>query len=225
MGKDTTFDYNSDMKAHYRSDETAEEYHESFSSRGSWRHRVIANRERNAVHTLLRRVPHATVLDIPAGTGKLAPVFAASGSAVTACDISESMLRIAKSEYDRADISDVKFEVCEAEKISETLRKTFDVAICLRLLHRVPRDTKRQILHELGTVSDYVIASTAVESTFHKVRRWVRRAVLGGDARGHCYETLAVTQDIFTDGFDVVASKRVLPLVSQERVYLLRPDA
>lgn len=212
------------MKEHYSSDEVATEYHEAFSDRGSWRHRVIANRERSVVRTLLRRVPNEEVLDVPTGTGKLAPVFAESGSAVMACDISESMLRAAKSEYEEVGPDNVRFQVCDAEELSETLEGTFDVAVCLRLLHRVPRVTKRQILYELGTVADHVIVSTAVESKFHKVRRWIRRRIFGGDPRGHCYETLPETENMFTEGFDVIASRHVFPLVSQERVYLLRPD-
>lgn len=225
MAKNNTFDYGSDMKEYYKSDHMANEYHEAFSEQGSWRHRIIADRERKAVKTLLNRVPHGKVLDIPTGTGKLAPVFATSHSSVMACDISENMLRVAESEFTRAGHQAARFQVCDAEQIAETLNETFDVAVCLRLLHRVPSETKRTILHELGAVADHVIAPTAVESSFHKARRWVRRSLLGGDERGHCYETPKVTQDIFTDGFQIIDSKHVLPLVSQERVYLLKPDA
>lgn len=225
MKKNDQFNYKSDMKEYYKSDEVADNYHKAFSNDGAWRHRVIADRERKAVETLLRRVPHNSVLDIPTGTGKLAPVFAASKSSVVACDISENMLRVAESEYDEAGHETTRFRVCDAEHISDVLEETFDVAVCLRLLHRVPSETKRRILHELGAVADFVIASTAVESSFHKARRWVRRGLLGGDEREHCYETPAATREIFTDGFEIIASKQVLPLVSQECVYLLKPDA
>lgn len=224
MSEDTSFDYISDMKEYYRSDDAAKKYQADFSDRGSWRHRIIANRERSVVRTLLRRVPHGEVLDIPTGTGKLAPVFAESGSDVVACDISESMLQTAKSEYHHLGPSNVQFQICDAEKISETLERGFDIAVCLRLLHRVPSDIKRKILRELGAVAGHVIVSTAVKSQYHKVRRWIRRRLLSGDPRGNCYETPAVTKSIFTDGFDVITWKRVLPLFSQERVYLLRSD-
>lgn len=223
MGSD--FQYGTEMKEYYQSDEVAVEYHEAFSKRGSWRHRVIANRERETVRTLLQQIPHDTVLDIPTGTGKLAPVFAELGSVITACDISESMLHLARSEYDRVGLSNTQFRVCDIERVSEVLEETFDVAVCLRLLHRVPRSMKRRILGELGATAEYAIVSTAVESKFHEVRRWIRRKLLGGDARDHCYETLSVTRDIVTDGFNVIASRRVLPLLSQERVYLLQSDA
>lgn len=223
MSAHNPFNYDSEMKGYYKSDEVAKQYHGAFSEGGAWRHRVIANRERKVVESLLRYVSHNSILDIPTGTGKLAPVFAKLDSSVVACDISENMLRIAETEYERVGCYNAKFQVCDAEGITETLDEAFDVAVCLRLLHRVPQETKRRILRELGSVADHVIASTAVESAFHQARRWIRRQLLGGDERGHCYETPAMTKEIFTDGFEILASKHVLPLLSQERVYLLKP--
>jgi len=216
------FDYKSKMKEYYKSDKIANEYHKAFSDSGYWHHRVIAKRERRTVQALLRRVPHGTVLDIPTGTGKLAPVLAELGSSVLACDISESMLEIAKEEYNRVGARKINFKVCDAEKASRKVKGEFDVAVCLRLLHRVPYHIKKKILDELRSISEFVIVSTAVESRFHKLRRSIREKVLGGDSREHCYETPTVTQEIVTDGFKVIASKRVLPILSQERVYLLQ---
>lgn len=223
MNNDRSFDYSSEMREYYRSDEVAEEYHRAFSDGGSWRHRLIANRERKAVRSLLLKVPHESVLDIPTGTGKLAPVFDDVGSSVLACDISENMLRVAESEYDRAGV-DAQFGICDAEAITGTIDESFDVAICLRLLHRVPTDAKCRILSELRSVADYVIVSTGIETLFHAIRRNARQRLLGGDERDHCYESPRKTLEIFSDGFDVIASKRVLPVLSQEHVYLLRPD-
>ena len=133
------------------------------------------------------------------------------------------MLKIAEAEYDQHGVSNTRFLICDAEAISETLDERFDVAISLRLLHRVPTDVKRTILSELGAVGDYVIASTAIETSFHRIRRNARRRVLGGDERNHAYESPETTREIMTDGFEIVASKRVLPVLSQEHVFLLRP--
>lgn len=224
MIDDDPFDYHSDMREYYQSDDVAEEYHDAFAAGGNWRHRLIAERERKAILTLLHEVPSESVLDIPTGTGKLAPIFAETGSKVLACDVSQNMLRLAEEEYARAGVEEASFEVCDAEEISNTIDNTFDVAVCLRLLHRVPADVKRQILSELGTVADFVIASTGVETPFHKFRRNLRQVVLGGDERNHCYESPAATKTIFSEHFDIVRSKRVLPVLSQEWVYLLDPD-
>lgn len=224
MSDERTFDYSSEMKEYYKSDEVAEDYHQAFSNEGHWRHRLIANRERRAVKKLLSRVPNGSVLDIPTGTGKLAPVFAETGSSVLACDISENMLQIAQEEYERAGVENARFEICDAEGITDTLDESFDVAVCLRLLHRVPSDTKLRILKELGSVADFVIVSTGVESPFHTFRRNARQRILGGDNRDHCYETSEMTREIMQNGFTVVNLMRVLPVLSQEHVYLLKPD-
>lgn len=223
MSDDSSLDYSEEMKEHYKSDTVAKDYHEAYSEDGSWRHNLIANRERNAVKSLLKQVPNESVLDIPCGTGKLAPVFFQTGSEVVACDISENMLNIAESEYERHGVSDARFQVCDAEEISNTLNERVDVAVCLRLLHRVPTDVKRTILAELGTVGDYVIASTAIETLFHKTRRKLRQRLMGGDERNHGYDSLETTRELMTDGFEIIASKRVLPVLSQEHVFLLRP--
>jgi SAM-dependent methyltransferase len=224
MTDDNSFDYSSEMRDYYKSNDTAEEYHKKFAKNKDWRHRLIADREKKTIETLLRKVPHDTVLDIPTGTGKLAPVFADNESAVLACDISEDMLKFARMEYRNTDIEEARFQVCDAEEVSRTIDETFDLAVCLRLLHRVPTDTKRNILAELGTIADYVIASTGIETQFHKFRRRMRQHLLGHDGRGNCYETPAVTREIFSDGFEIVASKRVLPILSQEHVFLLRSN-
>lgn len=223
MDTDDEFNYSSGMKEYYKSDETAEEYREAFASTGNYRHRLIANRECNAVKTLLTTVPHATVLDIPTGTGKLAPVFAQTDSEVLACDISENMLQHARVEYERQGVT-AQFDICDAEKTTDTIGETFDVAVCLRLLHRVPTNKKFDILNELGAVADHVIASTGVETGYHRLRRQLRQRVLGGDRRNHCYETPEETREIFTSGFQIIDTERVLPLLSQERCYLLRSE-
>ncbi len=223
MSDEKPLDYSEEMKNHYKNDDVAQKYYQAYSDEGTWRHKLIANRERNAVASLLKRIPDDSVLDIPTGTGKLAPIFAKTGSKVLACDISENMLDIAEEEFNRYGIYDAQFQVCDAEKVSKTLNHEFDVAISLRLLHRVPTDVKRTILAEIGAISDYVIVSTAIETPFHEVRRDIRQRILGGDERNHGYESPETTHEIMTDGFEIIASKRVLPLLSQEQVYLLQP--
>ncbi|WP_247729250.1 class I SAM-dependent methyltransferase [Halovivax limisalsi] len=222
MPEEDAFDYASEMKEYYRSEEVASSYHDAYGEDGHWRHRLIASRERAVVESLVSAVPCETVLDLPTGTGKLAPVFAETGSAVLACDISEAMLGRAEREYARAGVVNRRFAVCDATSVSEVVGNRFDVAVCLRLLHRVPTDVKRRILSELAAVADHVVVSTGIESPFHAARRRLRYRLLGGDERGHCYETAAKTRDLFTREFDVLDARWVLPVLSQERVYLLR---
>lgn len=130
MAEDGSFDYSSEMKEYYTSQEVAQEYYEAYSDMGNWRHRLIAERERNTIKSFLSDIPCESVIDIPTGTGKLAPVFAETGSTVLACDISEEMLDVAMIEFSEHDVEDVRFEVCDAEDASTTIDETFDVAVC-----------------------------------------------------------------------------------------------
>jgi len=213
--------YRDEMKDHYRSEEIASEYDEAFSQE-SFRHQLLADRERKTVLKLLRQIPNANVLDIPAGTGKLAPVFKQTESSVVACDISPQMLRLARERYLRLSYTSVDFVVFDAERIS-CLDIPFDVSVCLRLLHRVPDETKRIILSELAEVSDYTIASFGITSTYHRYRRRIRKRLLGGDDRLDWYLTETDTKNLLQEQFELIDEAWVLPWLSQEKLYLLSP--
>jgi SAM-dependent methyltransferase len=223
--KTTPFDYDADTK-HFYSDEVAGDYHHALTEAGGlrgFRVRLVANRERALVRRFLYQVPHKTVLDIPAGTGKLAPLLKEAGSSVMACDISASMLSIGKSVYAGIGHDAVEFRLCDAEQITATLQKRFDLAVCLRLLHRVPRHVKERVLSELSQAADHVIVSAGVDSFYHRARRTARGALLGGDPRALGAEPLADLHAVIGKYFRILGSAQVLPVLSQEVVFLLRP--
>lgn len=228
MSEDTDqFEYQSDTREFYQSEDTAEEYHESFTQPGGLdgvRFRVVSSRERAAVAGFLDRVSHESIVDIPVGTGKLAPVLAETGGDILSVDISPQMIAIARSEYQQLGYSDVEFICGDAEQLSDTVDRQFDVVVCLRLLHRVPREKKRSILAELAAVTDYAIVSFGVDSRYHSARRRLRQRLLGGGDQDYdpCYESRAVIETLVADHFDIVDSTWVVPMLSQEIVYLLR---
>ncbi len=222
------FDYEAETRKHYQDDAAAADYHEAFARRRgwrAWRFRVVAGRERASVGALLARVPHGTILDLPTGSGKLAPLLAPTGARVTACDLSPNMLAIARREYAAAGMADARFEVCDAERIGSTLGGRFDVAVCLRLMHRVPAPVRRGILRELAAVAGHTIVSFGVETAWHALRRRIRQALFGGGADPLCYAPIAAIRAELAEHFEVVEARRILPLVSQEWVFLVRPRA
>lgn len=219
------FDYEKRTRDNYKSDELAESYHGAFSEARGWRalrFRLVARWERATVDRFLSRVPAQSVLDIPAGTGKLAPVFQARGLDVTACDVSENMLRVAQREYESRGYERVGFQVCDAAKIRETLDRDFDVAVCLRLLHRVPADVIAAILAELAASSVHTIASFGVESAYQRARLWLRRGAFGGDVEELCFRTIPEIHTLLAPHFEVLDSTWIFPLLSRERVFLLK---
>jgi 2-polyprenyl-3-methyl-5-hydroxy-6-metoxy-1,4-benzoquinol methylase len=220
------FDYQQETKSHYQSTEVADAYHAAFAGAGGWRTvrgRVVAARERAVVARFLQRIPHGRILDLPAGTGKLAPVFAALGAAVVACDVSAAMLEIARREYPAAGCADVDFRICDAEEITRTVGQRFDVAVCLRLLHRVPSDVRNRILAELAASADHAIVSMGIETGYHRARRHLRSWIFGDGTNPLCYESLSAVETQLKSHFHILARTSILPGLSQEMVFLLRP--
>jgi ubiquinone/menaquinone biosynthesis C-methylase UbiE len=224
---DDDFDYETHTREYYQNDETAGEYHEAFTDStglNGLRFRLVASRERAALKASLQQISHDRILDIPAGTGKLAPVFSSLESSVVAADVSKAMLAIAREEYRSRDYGNVSFVCTDAETISRTIDDDFDVVVCLRLLHRVPREVKTTILAELARVAEYAIVSFGADSTYHTYRRRARQFVFGGAAEDHAagYEPLDEIDEMVAEHFDVLDRRWVIPVFSQEIIYLLK---
>lgn len=219
------FDYERDTRTFYQNEATAQRYHDMFMSRSGWRNlpsRVVARRERRAVKDMLERVPHRSALDIPAGTGKLAGVFASLGTRVVASDISASMLKCAETEFSRVGHPDVSFQVADAAELGEFADAAFDVAVCLRLMHRVPSGLRVRMLKELARVAPYAIISYGIENGFHKLRRRTRAAIFGGQKDTLCFCHISEALAELQPHFDVEAKTWIAPAVSQELIFLLR---
>lgn len=218
------FDYEKQTRDHYKDDAVAEEYHEAFVA-GGWRqipHRIVARRERLVIERFLGRVPHATVIDIPVGTGKLAGLFAKIGAKVFAVDISPNMLEIARREYQRIGYSEVSFINSDAEKLADVLPEHVDVVVCLRLLHRTPSDVRVAILDQLSKLSGNLIVSFGIRHPWDLVRQHLRRFVFGGTINEFCIVESADAEREISKNYIIEEYRDILPGLSQERVYLLR---
>ncbi|MEM8569267.1 MAG: class I SAM-dependent methyltransferase [Pseudomonadota bacterium] len=89
------------------------------------------------------------VLELGCGTGTTAIKLALSVRHIRATDFSEGMLAIARSRADTARISNVAFELADAQFLS-TLEAQFDAAIAFNLLHLVPDPD--QVIGEIAAV-------------------------------------------------------------------------
>lgn len=219
------FDYERDTRGFYQNDDTARRYHQMFMSPKGWRNlpsRLVARRERRAIETLLDQVPHRTALDLPAGTGKLAGIFAARGTRVVASDISASMLKLAEAEYARAGCTDARFQVEDATDLARFREGSFDVVVCLRLMHRVPSGLRRRMLREFARIAPCTIVSYGIETGFHKKRRELRAAVFGGGRDPLCFCSVGQAHAELSADFEVLRQIWIAPALSQEMVFLLR---
>lgn len=223
--------YEKETKFFYKSDQKAKEYHDWYTRNGGLnglRFKYIANKERAAVTTLLRTIPHGRVIDIPAGTGKMAPVFKQELSRVLACDVSENMLRIGEQVY-RAEGVDAEFRVVALEAASEEISGDFDVTVCVRLMHRVPDDVKLMMLAQIAKLSPYAIVSFAIDSPYERVRRRLRRLLLsrGGDGVPvyRTWPKRVELERMLNERFVIERSVPVARMISSEVMYLLRSKA
>jgi len=91
----------------------------------------------------------AAVLDVATGTGQQAFAFAKCGCDVTAIDLTESMLAVARKR-NRAGL--VKFEVANATHLRFNA-DCFDIACVSFALHDMPLPIREQVLKEMARVT------------------------------------------------------------------------
>jgi len=215
--------YESNTRDFYKDTEVAKSYHDSLHRNRllSLRFRLIADREIQIITSMLKKHSPKTVLDLPCGTGKLGPLFKKMGAKVHACDVSEEMLHYAKLTYEKINYTDVEFGIGDAEKFTETNDQTFDVALCIRLLHRVPTDIKRNMLREFSKLAPFSIVSMAIDTPYHRIRRRFRKRILGGGG-AFCYVERAEAETLIQEFFEIEEMQWVLPYASQEAIYRLK---
>lgn len=135
------------VRAAWAGPEAGERY-----ARGRFRSRRAAARDPALVARALRcHGVRGAVLDVPSGSGRLAPVLAGLGSQVVAADVSGPMLAVdPRGQRVRASVFALPFAA-----------RAFDAVVCCRLLHhlRAPGDLERAV-RELVRVSDRLVVAS-----------------------------------------------------------------
>jgi hypothetical protein len=156
----------------------------------------------------------ATVLDVPAGTGKLQPMLTARFGGYLAMDVSHAMMTHVPRTSPRV----------QADATKLPLRSGgVDYVVVLRLLHRVPRDVIEAVLDEAlrvarcGAVVSYagVARSGVAHSLIRKVAR--RQQNVTSILTREEFAELAIARDA-----DVVCDGSISLDLTNERVAALR---
>lgn len=180
---------------------------------------TLARAEIAAVESALRRVnPAGVLLDLPAGTGKLWPLFALLPVSVVAGDLSTAMLDQAAAP------PNVLKSVIDARDIPFPDRH-FDGVISLRLLHRLPPADRRQALSEFSRVaSRWVIASFAITGGLRGIRyrlvSWMRGSTAWAP---HPLTPLELEAELRAASLEIIHSLPVAGLLSNEVIVIARP--
>lgn len=222
------FDYERDTRRYYQNDFVARRYHRLFTaSEGlkTFPFRFVARREQQAIEAFLASVAHSTVLDIPAGTGKLAGVFARSGSQVVACDLSGNMLEIAKAEYRKINYPNVEYAIADAIDLNRFADASFDMVVCLRLLHRTPPEIRHKMLTEFSRVASFAIVSYGIDTAYHRLRERVRNDILGCQPIAKCFCSLTEARREIELFFEIEKETWIARGISRELIFLLKSRA
>ncbi|PTD94651.1 SAM-dependent methyltransferase [archaeon SCG-AAA382B04] len=135
-------------KEWYREEDIAEEYEPKRFSGSGGSH--INSSEKESVKKALGNIENKKVLEVAAGTGRFTLMAAKQGAKITACDISEPMLDIARKKAKKEDLDNIDFLKVDAENLPFKENK-FDTVFAVRFMHLV--DDPQKFLKELARVS------------------------------------------------------------------------
>lgn len=209
--------YEQRTRDHYKETDVAARYHAALSVRSSPADWLVAQREIAAVRRCLAaaKIPqYVSVLDVPAGTGKLTELLRRWGISYLALDISAAMLAFLPRNVDCA----------VADATGLPLRDgAVELAVCFRLLHRVPADVLEAILDQVTRVSSRdLIVSYASTSMVAPISDQLRQIARRPDNREVPMPPRRMAQLLRERGFSVIEDTGVAAPLGSERVVIAR---
>lgn len=192
------------------------------------RTRLTTWRERQVLYRALRDAGSPrTALDLPCGTGRFWPAFAAAGvEHLIAADGSAGMLDVAASNRLRPDFPEQLF-VSSAFDVALPDR-CVEFAACLRFYHHLSMpDDRRRLLAEIRRLSSrYAAVSLWVDGNLASRRRLRKPPPppVAGYGRRICRHRAEVEAELTDAGFKILRHYDVWPRLSMWRLYLIEHD-
>jgi 2-polyprenyl-3-methyl-5-hydroxy-6-metoxy-1,4-benzoquinol methylase len=213
---------NWDPTNHYKEVAVAERYdRERFSSVSG---KVFNRLEKKAVRSAFDDVPRGTtVLDVPCGTGRLAEPLLARGLSVHGVDISPAMLDVAKRKLARFG-SSFATQAIDVRELSSVQPKSFDVALCARVLMHFPLEGQIEFLRAVVQLArGRVVFTQSYSSPYQRMRRKVKRAL--GNQPPSAYPINEKELKQLLEGAGLKERRRILvaPLISEAAVFVCEP--
>jgi 2-polyprenyl-3-methyl-5-hydroxy-6-metoxy-1,4-benzoquinol methylase len=163
-----------DPVTHYKNTQVAERYdRERFSSVAG---KVFNAIERGKILKAFKRLPaQATILDLPCGTGRFAEVLVGNGFRVVGADISAAMLEVASRKLSRYG-DRFQIRVGNVHDLAKQESKTYDAALCARVLMHFPLDEQIAFLRSVASLSrGTVVFTQSYDSPYQRFRRRIKR--------------------------------------------------
>ena len=180
-------------------------------------YQVRAERKERSELRLVERafqiIPRGRVLDAPCGGGRVTLLLSRLGYEMTAGDLSDSMIEIAREKIAKAGLK-IPVEKQDLERLTYPDRH-FDSIISFRLFHHFPdAEIRQRAIRELCRVArDYVALSYFSPHSFTSLQRKWRAARGGRKSQKHSTPLSEVRGYFENCGFELVKDFARLNLV------------
>jgi len=153
------------------------------------------------------------VLDVPCGGGRVTVHLARQGYAMSAADLSEAMLKLAREHTANQGVA-CPVEKQDIEKLTYADRQ-FDTVVSFRLFHHFPdREIRARVVKELCRVARrYVALSYFSPLSVTSVKRTLRAALGGKRSEKHATSLAEIKAYFAQAGFRLVKDHAQAPLI------------
>jgi len=166
---------NWDPAEHYKDVQIARKYdQERFTSLGG---RLFNTLERRLIrHAFADMGRESVIVDIPCGTGRLAEELVQNGHHVVGIDIAPAMLEVATSKMTR---HSGRFEtVIHDARQLQHLGRTFDAALCARVLMHLPLEEQIVFLRGIASICrGRIVFTQGIDTEYQRLRRKLKAAL------------------------------------------------
>lgn len=218
-----SFDYLKSTTGGYKNLETAREYHKGIDTDRSWkgfRFWLITRYEKKAVMGEVVKYTESlpTVIDCPCGTGKLYQDLKEKFDNYIGLDISQEMIDVLKENYGTNGSKFLLFDLQNDEmKVEDS------IMVCLRLMHRVPSNIRREMLSNISQISSVAVISYGIDNIWLRLKRLLRAFLFQVETLDLPLCSLKQAKSELKDHFEIVSTRHVLRGVSEQVVFSVKP--
>lgn len=215
-------DYEKETRLAFRDLHKARAYKSFQTGKRSWG-RFTSWREQQFVKKVLMLCSltrNSRILDVPCGTGIMAPVVQQFPGTVIAADISREMMDLARQDYQipgfkgfiQVDITQAPFK-----------KEFFSCIITLGLMHRVPENIRKKILRELIHLSNkFLVISYSLDSPFQRLKKRLLRKISSSYKSAPSPVTLkTILNELISNGLVIKKQIYIMPFFSSGIVLFL----
>ena len=213
---------NWDPVNHYKEVAVAERYdRERFSSFSG---KVFNRLEKATVAAAFRGVaPGTVILDVPCGTGRIAEALLEHGLNVEGVDISGAMLDVARRKLARFG-DRFKTRTADVKDLALAAPKSFDVALCARVLMHFPLDEQVAFLKAVTLLTrDLVVFTQSYSSPYQRFRRGVKRVLRNQAPAGYPITDDDIATLLEGAGLREVRRLRPAAMISEAVIVVAKP--